>query len=277
MYEDSDSLITIPSLPIQIDWGFAEEYYPYLSDSFLLNKSEEEKDKLEYLINTGLLYGQDKGKSKHLSRTSLGWFFYNAIEKELHVAKSVMGFFFEYKLYEYYVENPYLNKYRIVEHSKIIFEDKGDPYKDVEIDLILRKDDDEKDYIAIEVKSLNRLDDRKKENDSNRKDRFTQLKKQIEKQIDTMENKYFYAKEYHLCLYTPNTGAFIKNLYPYQKNMLGELRRLFDSLKMEFKVFLIKANYNQKRDERGRINSNPYQQLMKDKLELGTNFKEIKF
>ena len=266
MYEDSDSLITIPSLPIQIDWGFAEEYYPYLSDSFLLNKSEGEKDKLGYLINTGLLYGQDKGKSKRLSRTPLGWFFYNAIEKELHVAKSVMGFFFEYKLYEYYVENPYLNKYTIVEHSEDIKVDFQT--KPIEIDLLLRTENKE-DYILIEVKSFNQL----KEGYF-----FNNIKWQINNRIHATKFIKGNALEYHLCLYTPNYSVYKWGLRKEQNKLFKELEDLTgrNNPNIKFKVFMIKANYNQKYDGDKGANSNPYQQLMKDKLELGTNFKEIK-
>lgn len=256
IYEDSSSLIIIPALPIQIDWGFAEEYYPYLSDPIL----NRDKNKQDYLVEKGLL----KRDGNRYLRTSLGKFFNKIIEKELHVSKSVMGYFFEYKLYEYYIENIYQNKYKIVKHSELIYKDKN-PCNEVEIDLILSIEDMEnKDYVAIEVKPLTIL----KHNRG-----FNRLKSQIEKHRNTMRDKYIYAKEYHLCVYTPDNNRFNK-LKSDQISRIKELSRTLEGTPVEFKAFIIKANYNQMKD-RGMKNSNPYQQLMKDKLEYGKNFKEI--
>ena len=210
IYEDSSSLITIPSLPIQIDWAFAEEYYPYLSDP----KLNKDKDKLNYLQQKGLLiYDNDKnGKGSH-SWTSLGSFFKNVIEKELHVSKSVMGFFFEYKLYEYYVENIYQDKYNIVKHSELIHKDKN-PYKDVEIDLILSTKYDT-DYIAIEVKPITNI---------NKADMFKKLKK-IEKHINTMKEYIDMPRSTLMCI-TPDKRVF-SELYDSQIESIKELRELF--------------------------------------------------
>ncbi len=255
IYEDSDSLITIPPLPIQIDWGFAEEFYPYLSDP---NFFKEAKLPLNSLINQGLL---TRNAYKY-SRTSMGQFFYKVTEKELHVSRNVMGFFFEYKLYEYYITNPY-GKYINVEHSV-------DKNKYIEMDLVLNSTDC--DYIAIEVKSLNYLD---KKGDSNGNS-FTRLKKKIQKHLNYMKRHNDYAKEYHLCIYTPNENVFTKGLYSNQIWMLKELEGLFKDTKVKFKAYMIKANYRQMHDK-GWENSNPYQQLMKDRLVYGHNFKEIKF
>ncbi len=256
IYEDSDSLISIPALPVQIDWAFAEEFYPYLSDP---SHYKQNKKELSELLNKGLL---KKGDNEY-SRTSVGNFFRNAIEKELYIAKSVMGFFFEYKIYEYYSENIYREKYKVVEHSKVIWLD-TDPYKDVEIDLLLTSEESEgKDYVAIEVKSLPMLTNR-----------FKKLRNQINKQKKAMESHYGLPSEYHLCFYTSNEFVWENDLFE-QKELLEKLREVFRETEIKLKVFLIKANYNQMRDERGRPNSNPYQQLMKDKLKYGLNFKEI--
>ncbi len=261
IYEDSTSLITIPALPIQIDWGFAEEYYPYLSDSILIR----DKDKQAYLQQKGLL----KYKDGNYLWTSLGRFFKDVIEKELHVSKSVMGYFFEYKLYEYYVENIYKERYGIVRHSKIIYQDKNEPYKDVEIDLILSADNEMKDYVVIEVKSLFVL------RETEEMQGFSKLKKQLEKHVKTMGRLNKYPKEYHLCMYTPNESKFRKLVDSEIKNIM-EASKIFEKTPVRFKTFIIKAKYKQMCD-RGMRNSNPYQQLMKDKLEYGKNFKEINY
>ncbi len=264
IYEDSTSLITVPALPIQIDWGFAEEYYPYLSDPFL----NRDKEKQDHLVEKGLL----KRKGKGYEWTSLGRFFNNVIEDKLHVSKSVMGYFFEYKLYEYYIENPY-EKYKIVKHSETIYKGRN-KYEEVEIDLILRTTDvNDTDYVAIEVKPLTRL----KTNTGKRQKSFEKLKGQLEKHRDTMKDKYKcgHAKEYHFCVYTPDNKMF-DNLNKDQVNNIIELSKIFKDTPVKFKAFIIKANYNQMRD-RGMKNDNPYQQLMKDKLEYGKNLKEIKY
>lgn len=128
--------------------------------------------------------------------------------------------------------------------------------------MLLSSDDKIEDYIVVEVKSLfilKILDD---------------LKKQIKKHIKTMSH-IGYAKEYHLCMYTPDSGRF-NRLYDDKIEKLKELKELFEDISTEFKVFIIKANYNKMKDNKKRENSNPYQQLMKDKLEKNKNFKEIK-
>ena len=48
-----------------------------------------------------------------------------------------MGYFFEYKLYEYYVESMYPNEYSKVSHSEYI--------ENQEIDLIIRPYEQNKD------------------------------------------------------------------------------------------------------------------------------------
>lgn len=256
IYEDSDSLITIPPLPIQIDWAFAEEYYPYLTDPNLYKGNK----KLDYLIEKGLL----RKEGNNYSRTSLGEFFIKVIDAELHVSRNVMGFFFEYKLYEYYINDVYQGKYKIVNHSELIKKDERNPRRNVEIDLVLRVGKNSKDYIAIEVKSLLSLKDKSVDD----------LKKQIEKHKNTMK-EVGYAKEYHLCMYTPNEKAFQK-LYKWQIDRIKELSQIFEATPVKFKAFLIKANYDQDFDQFMK-NANPYQQLMKDKIEYGHNFKEIDF
>ena len=84
-----------------------------------------------------------------------------------------------------------------------------------------------------------------------------------------------YPKEYHLCMYTPNESKFRKLVDSEIKNII-EASRMFEKTPIRFKTFIIKANYKQMYD-RGMRNSNPYQQLMKDKLEYGKNFKEINY
>lgn len=268
IYEDSSSIVTIPALPLQIDWAFAEKYYPYLSESTII----ENKEKQEYLEEIGLLK-YERGKYK---KTSLGNFFSNAIERELHVSRAVMGYFFEYKFYEYFITHIYQDKYKVVKHSEITYEDEK-PSNDVEIDLILSTGkENDKDYIAIEVKTLNDLKSLKV------------LSEQIERQLNVMKNTHEFAKEYHLCFYTPNNDMFEglssdnNNNCNSQKEKIRELSKLFENLPIEkFKVFIIKANYQldmeERKNDKGMKNSNPYQQLMKDKLEYNKNFKEIKF
>src|SRR5690606_13613198 len=129
IYEESDSLITIPPLPIQIDWAFVEEYYPYLTDPNLYKGNK----KLDYLVEKGLI----RREGQNYSWTSLGKLFIKVIDAELHVSRNVMGFFFEYKLYEYYINNVYQGKYKVVNHSELIKKDERNPRRNVEIDLVL--------------------------------------------------------------------------------------------------------------------------------------------
>lgn len=256
IYEESDSLITIPPLPIQIDWAFVEEYYPYLTDPNLYKGNK----KLDYLVEKGLI----RREGQNYSWTSLGKLFIKVIDAELHVSRNVMGFFFEYKLYEYYINNVYQGKYKVVNHSELIKKDERNPRRNVEIDLVLRAGKNSKDYIAIEVKSLLILNEKN----------IGKLKNQMEKHIRTMK-EVGYPKEYHLCMYTPNERMF-QNLYNDQISRIKELSKIFENTPIKFKVFLVKANYDQVFDQFMK-NANPYQQLMKDKLEYGYNFKEIDY
>lgn len=269
IYEDSNSLITIPPLPIQIDWAFAELYYPYLSDPALNRDVKKQK----YLAEKGLL--KRRGEDEDYNRTSLGSFFCNAIDNNLHVSKNVMGYFFEYKLYEYYVESMYPNEYSKVSHSEYI--------ENQEIDLIIRPYEQNKDYKAIEVKPIKAITDEYS---------FMKLKEKIIRHKKAMK-EYGQPIEYHLCFYTPDERNFneltnenenIKNARKkvrIQIKSLRELRKIFEDTDVQFKAFIIKAKYNI--DEKDRIinkymkDANPYQQLMKDKLVYGKNFKEIYF
>ncbi len=254
IYEDSDSLITIPPLPIQVDWIFAEEYYPYLDEPTII----KDKEKQDYLVEKGLLEKKDKDYSK----TALGRFFKDVIDEALHVSrKNVMGFFFEYKMFEYYVNKSIRDEYKVVTLNEFI--------GDKEIDLILRKESgNNEDYIAVEVKSMELL----------RRTRIKELKKQIKEQKKAMD-KFGYPKEYHLCLYTLNEYLF--NNIQGKIEMIEELSRVFEDTQVKFRAFVIKADLNVDTKDgllaKNQEDRNPYKRLMKDKLICGKNFKEINY
>lgn len=254
IYEDSSSLITIPSLPIQIDWAFAEEYYPYLDEPTII----KDMKKQNYLVNKGLL------NNKNNRRTPLGNFFRQAIERNLYVADSVMGFLFEYKVYEYYINN-YLDEYKMINRSEYI--------ENEEFDVVLRKEEkNNDDYIVVEVKSLNYLD----------RGRISRLRCKIKKQLEALK-KFGCPKEYHLCVYTPNKDMFDKldKLSNFKIRELENFREIFKDAGIKFRAFIIKANYNINEEDRiideNKRDSNPYQQLMRDKLVFGKDLKEIDF
>ena len=121
---------------------------------------------------------------------------------------------------------------------------------------------------------------------------FMKLKEKIIRHKKSMK-EYGQPIEYNLCLYTTyernfneltNENENIKNARKkvrIQIKSLRELRKIFEDTDVQFKAFIIKAKYNIY--EKDRIinkymkDANPYQQLMKDKLVYGKNFKEIYF
>lgn len=282
-YENTNTVITIPSLPVQVDWAFAEAYYPFLGSPNAFGNSKP----LKTLKDKKLVRGDGK------SRTPLGEFFNNVVEKELHVSKTVMGYFFEYKLYEYYIDNPYKERYKYVRHGIEVMKNGSSIGKissmgDIicELDLLLSskkgKLEEITDYIVVEVKSIRQLD--------KKHGRLKKLIKQVEKQKKALGSKNATLStlptEYHLCIYTPNKREFNSSSNRLKK-ALESIKEVVESdNQISFKAFIMLANYqieNSKRRDlaRGYSNENPYQQLMKDKLSKDSkgnkdiNIKEI--
>lgn len=181
-FENTKTLIRIPTLPIQFDWSFAEQFYPYFSRK---NFADNEAS-----INNELLRCHFIRKDKHgmYHPTAIRDIYQKFVEQNLPVAGTVLGHFVEYKILEYYYNNPYSGEYSRVRRSVRDLLPDGR-----ELDLVLIKDGkDMSDYIVIEVKSFLPFFIPKK---------FKRLKGQIEKQLTGFQTMTMPPREYHLCVY----------------------------------------------------------------------------
>jgi CRISPR/Cas system-associated protein Csm6 len=243
IFEDSESLIQIPRLPVQFDWGIAEQYYPYLSWDLNLNEVGEKvkeglKHEIEGLKQLHLMYSDQNGQ---WNVTAIGKMFKEFIDKELPIAKNVLGYFVEYKLLEHYLKNPYKDMYNIVERKG----GKGEP------DLILTNDKSN-DFVVVESKSFLQFGTRQ----------IKRKKRQIKKQIEKFPKDKI-PKEYHLCIYI---------YQEYQKDLvasnLSEVKKLFDNFCI-FKLFYLHIDLTRDDLSEGEIYyKNPYQKFVDSSIEL---------
>lgn len=156
IYEDSEELITFPRLPIHFDWSIAEQYYPLLQ---MLTQGNTFFDKDEESIIEEMLelYLVRSTNSKY-KITPLGRMFKEYIDYEVPVADNTLGFFVEYKLFEFFLNNPPKDSqdtiYPFVNRSeKFVFGN-----KQREIDLVLRAEKNKNDkFIVAESKSYLQL------------------------------------------------------------------------------------------------------------------------
>ncbi|MEW6006315.1 MAG: hypothetical protein AB1695_13475 [Stygiobacter sp.] len=247
VYEESDDLIYFPSLPVHFDWSLAEQFYPYLQD-IAKGKKINDNGVIEEMKELRVI----RKSNERYKITPLGELFKEYIDSELPLADNTLGFFVEYKLMEYFLINPYQNRFKSVVHSKKI-EFNGNHR---EIDLIL-KDDIKNEIVVIESKSLLQV--------SREKD-FEKLKNQIEAQLNILVNGKFPVTEYHLSIH--HTHFF--NFESIKTNLI-ELKKLVEQKNSEilFKVYSLKININLR--NRNYYN-NPYQKF----LALPIKLEEIK-
>lgn len=139
MYEDSNQLITIPKLPFSFDWGMLDTYAAFLfNTSLITGKKRTELEKL------GII---EPGQSP-ITLTTLGELLKAYLNNnEVPFQATTFGYFVEYKLYEYYTKNNYLN-YNKVELGKKLSDD---PQQDLE-DADLWMENEESKVVLAEIK-----------------------------------------------------------------------------------------------------------------------------
>jgi len=139
IFEDSDEVITIPTLNIGIDEFLLEEIYLDLSSNILTDNLIKAD-----LINKGLI----ERINRHFQLTALGEMVKDYAENYSVNAKNVFGFIMEYKMFEYFVKNPL--KINGQELKKV---ERNLVYKN-EFDIILSNE--VKNILCIcEIKALN--------------------------------------------------------------------------------------------------------------------------
>lgn len=250
IYEESDMLIKIGRLPIQFDMFFAERYYPYIMEPNIYGS----KNKIVQELRDLLILVKDY---KKFDRTFFGDMFLQYIDKQLLISKSVMGFFMEYKLYEYYLNNPYKDDkneiYKYVYHSV-----KEEWMGKREIDLILSVDDKKyRNFIVQEIKSYLHV--------YKKGEALDKLKNQVEAQLEVLITNRKKPAEYHLCLYKSGDRRVNKDF----KENINVIKDIVESKQVKFKAFLVNIDYGIIDDDENTryFENNPYQKFMKNKLE----------
>ncbi len=239
-FEDKESeLIFIKPLPIEIDRGLLELYYPYL-DNLELIKDEREKE----LKKLGL-YNDNK-------ITPLGKIVLKTVKKT-PLAKDVFGHFIEYKVYEYFIEKYFKQnfidecldfEYQKVGHGVPL----GKSLTDIDIML-----ENNQDIVWVEVKPISYLIDK-----FNREKLITQIR---DKQLAKWNESKFKdksLKKYMLVVYLYNKDV----LSLVTEEIRNKFQELFGELDFDLCYFEIKLTKSDKREQT--ITSSTYQTLMKD-------------
>lgn len=262
IYENSDELIIIDKLPVEFDWFFAEENYPFISEPDLYQNNTK---KIKELRKLNII--EERGTKL----TAVGELYKKYIEENMPISKNIMGYFMEYKVYEYLINNPYKD-YKIVKHS--VRKDDSPENKWIgerEFDLVLfKKEYNYSDFIVGEVKSYYQI---------YRKDSYKEYIKQLNGQLEKFIKSNNISKEYHLYVYitkskTPN-NQFKENL----KEIESIIKQ---KCSCEFKVSLINLNYEVKvevpfNESLRNINANPYTWIMSSPLSEEDIQKNYKF
>lgn len=246
MYEDSDNIISIASLPIQFDWNIVEEIAPYLNDFYLKDRnSNTEINNHPKIIKALKNYGLISNSSFPYKKTFIGKLIHDyAEDKYFTSAKSTLSHIVEYKFIEYYTENIYKSNniaYDAIPIRSYELKDLSGNTK-TEIDIIL--EDNSSNYIAIEVKSIGSLIGQ-----------IGKVKHQLENQLNYIsdsENKGKLPQEFHYILYqvlkaTPINSRILKS-------KLRELRVSVESKcgRGSFKAYLF--DINRSRNQKGMYN-----------------------
>jgi hypothetical protein len=251
-YVNSKDIIEIKPLPVEIDRGMLELYYPYINDVNLING-----DIKNQLIELGLYDGENLTPIGKIALFSV---------KNTPLSKDVFGHFMEYKVYEYFINLLFDKKYceclgdfnlSEVKHGESLGKNLTD------IDILLANDNNE--IVWIEVKPVLYLIDKKKNDE---------LKEQIlNRQLSKLKNspkfKNKKLRKYLLVVYGYSRDH-IKN------ECIENLTEIFNSGNIDFDIcyFEIKLAKSDKKEHKT-ITSATYHTVMKDfilkKLERITN------
>lgn len=255
IYEDSSELITISKLPIQFDWRFAEKYFSYLDNpSNISNKDYIRELETYHLIHYVKI-------NRRYERTIIGNMIRDYIFNNLPESKKVMGYFMEYKLLDYYINNPY-GSYTKVKHSV-----RENWLKGRELDLVMS--DNDNNFVVGEVKSSYQLTNAENNNER----LFDKVSRQISEQVRLMKNAGKIPDEYHLYVYSTD-----KNFYPYAEILrnVKAIKSLVEENGIKFIAYKIFIKYTNDSLVNGKKynDKNPYKGFMAMPLEKGdiTNF-----
>jgi len=229
IFEDSDEVITIPTLNIGIDEFLLEKIYLDLTSNLYQDNLLKQD-----LINRGLIEKQNQ----RFYLTALGELIRDYAENYSVNGKNVFGLVMEYKMFEFFVKNPLQinsKKLKNVERNVI--------YKK-EFDLVLSND--EKNIICFcEIKAFHSF--------LKNKDKIIS---EYSERIQEIKNRFPNVKfEYHFYIY-----SLLRNTNDYE---LKEIcKNIYDSLQditVKFYKIFVKEDTGP--------SDNPYQNIVRRKIE----------
>ena len=241
LFEKSNELLEVPSLPLGFDELFLERVYLDVTQRKNMELFNEESE----LLRLGII---DRNK-KNL--TAIGEFLRAYLEGQSSQAKNVFGFIAEYKLFEYFVHNPVqINGKSLKKVTRGVNIGK-------EIDIIMEHNN-ENIYCFAEVKALKA---------------FISYNNKI---IETLEKLLYKINDW----YSPQTFEFHFYIYRIQKYLrngieaerknaiINVINSIESSVKIRFFDVLFKENsYLKQQRENGRLEVSDYQLLVSSKVE----------
>jgi CRISPR/Cas system-associated protein Csm6 len=237
IFEESDELITIPQINIGIDELFLEKIYLDIS-----SKKFDDMLQIKKLENYKLI-NNNRGKYEF---TVLGEMIKDYAENHSVNAKNVFGYIAEYKLYEYFINNPLtINGITLTKVERSV------QYKR-EFDIVLSNE--KKDaFCFCEVKAFYSF--------LNYKDKIiSDLQVRLKAVNDYFPKAMF---EYHFYIYTLNHNIDTDKIVEKAK----QIKNNYTMTKF-FKVFIKENNASYTAD-------NPYQKIVSSKVEK-SDIEEIK-
>lgn len=163
LFEESKKLITIPQLPIDIDWDIMERFFVLVLSKMTAKQIEatlSEKD-IGYCKGLESLVKIDCD-TKKATLLPMGIVMRSYIENELPISRAALGFLIEYKIIKQltFKIQKYASCYedrKNIKYDEVIIPLKYSLWNDSEIDIILQPKTDPNKFIAIEVKSISQL------------------------------------------------------------------------------------------------------------------------
>lgn len=249
LYENSNTLIRVPNLPISFDELLAEKIYFSLENP---NSMRALKPKYGLVNNNKL--------------TPLGELYKNFIEEEYPLSKKVLGYYMEYKIYEYFLGNHYKSSDNVI-YDKILH---SEQFYGNEIDLIF-KTTSNNNFILAEIKSSFQISNLKRNKNGKSETRIEHVTNQIIMRVKSLPNNELKnLKEYHLYTYSINRKGNVKNY----STLLASIKESLNQYNVKFKCFYIKIDINRIRNQSAYPSDGEWESFMQYKLSK-TDFNEI--
>jgi len=239
LYEESNSIIFIPKLPINFNAGIAEDYSVYLDSEYLVNPVNAAINK--ELEDSLLVYKVDD----RYRLTSVGRLLREyVLNNTLFLTKTTLGYGFEVLVFEYY-HKMYKGSYNVARGVKSI----NNKSVDSDLDLLLSNGNK---YICVSVKAFNKL----RSNDN-----YIKAQRQFANQVAFFINNQLNLISYHQVIYLYEN----RNISEINDQLIGLRFLLIESFPdASFEVYYVEIPTNQK---------DPYQNVFNTGLKHNISMK----